>query len=327
MNVGSNILISQQLITIGFLKECSIRWSPISVKTLKLDPLRQCFDKVSKTISQTLQGVDHMALTIDGRSVLDRLDINDKVYQIVTDNASAMIKAYKFGLTVNDDANEDDTKSFPDVRDLSDDNNDVYIRDNPSDVRLACFAHTMQLCIRDGLKNATYIPKVLGNCKVIAKFAHKSSKIADLLEPLNKNIYKYNLTRWNSEYMLIKSIVSITSSMENPIKFSSNDFAVLEDLIDVLDPFCDISMKCQADHVVTTSLVAPSITRLVGHLRDIKEHVKFCLKLVQHLQESIKTRFSGMINKLHLVDVVDNGQFGGPRYFVAAVLDPSFRFY
>lgn len=38
--------------------------------------------------------------------VLERLDIKQKVFRIVTDNASSMIKAYKFGFTSEDDNNE-----------------------------------------------------------------------------------------------------------------------------------------------------------------------------------------------------------------------------
>jgi hypothetical protein len=115
--------------------------------------------------------------------------------------------------------------------------------DNPSDVRLSCFAHTLQLCVRDGLKNASYVPKLLGKCQALAKFSHKSSKAADLLDQLNKHINKMNVTRWNSEYMLIKSISSvgkndlelIASLMDNPVKFSNNDFIALEEIIHILE--------------------------------------------------------------------------------------------
>jgi len=41
-------------------------------------------------------------------STLDRYDIKEKVYKIVTDNASTMIKAYKFGLSVADEDNDED---------------------------------------------------------------------------------------------------------------------------------------------------------------------------------------------------------------------------
>jgi zinc finger BED domain-containing protein 4 len=206
---------------------------------------------------------------------------------------------------------------------------------SPYDVRLSCFAHTLQLCIRDGLKNATCVPKLLSKCKALAKFSHRSCKAADLFEQINKHIHKSNATRWNSEFMLIKSIVSlgkddldvIVSSMENPIKFSNSDFVLLGEMIEILGPFCEISIKCQADTVVTASLVVPSIVHLLSHLRDMKEGVKFCAKLIQQLQGSIAKRFSGITDRLQLVDVAASAPYGDPLYFIAAVLDPSFKFY
>ncbi|CAF1689229.1 unnamed protein product [Adineta ricciae] len=38
--------------------------------------------------------------------ILDRFNIKEKIYRIVTDNASTLIKAYKFGLSVEDDADD-----------------------------------------------------------------------------------------------------------------------------------------------------------------------------------------------------------------------------
>ena len=85
-------------------------------------------------------------------------------------------------------------------------------QDHGPDVRLSCFAHTMQLCIRDGLRNAAHVPKILAKCQTLAKFSHKSSKMADLLEQLNVQIKRMNVTRWNSEFLLIKSISSIAKT-------------------------------------------------------------------------------------------------------------------
>ena len=42
-----------------------------------------------------------------------------------------------------------------------------------STVRLSCFAHTVQLCVSDGLKNSFYMSKVLSKCKLLSKFSHK----------------------------------------------------------------------------------------------------------------------------------------------------------
>ncbi|CAF1510670.1 unnamed protein product, partial [Adineta steineri] len=290
-------------------------------------------------------------------SILDHYNIKDKVFKIITDNASTMIKAFKFGLLVNDEINDDndnddyqiplhfDTNTilhnvsqhiadhdleFMDIQY----NNDDEDNDNPADIRLSCFIHSLQLCVRDGLKNASYVPKLLKKCQDVARFSHKSLKVADLLEDLNKRISKMNVTRWNSEFLFIKSIFSIrddleqiTSLMDNPVKFSKNDFTVLEEMIDILEPFHDISIKCQAETAVTASLVVPSVVHLISHLRDIKPSISLCIKLVQQLETSMQLRFSGIINRLALVDGIDNSAFGDPVYFIAAVLDPSFKLF
>ena len=102
---------------------------------------------------------------------------------------------------------------------------------------------------------------------MLAKLSNKPSKMAELLEQLNKYIKKMTITWWNSEILLTKSVLSIgktdrepvASLMDNPIKFSNNDFIVLEELVDVLQPFHDVSVKYQVETVVTASLVAPSI--------------------------------------------------------------------
>jgi hAT family C-terminal dimerisation region len=210
--------------------------------------------------------------------------------------------------------------------------NDDY--EGSSTMRLSCFLHSLQLCIRDGRTNASYMSKTLGKCRTLAKFSHKSGKMADILEQLNKYISKANITRWNSEYMLVKSILSIRrkdldviiSSIEHPIKFSNNDFVIFQEIVDVLEPFNEISITCQSETVVTASLVVPAIVHLIVHLCDVKGNVLFCTNLVQQLQLSIETRFAGIVNRLNQLNVEENDPFNDSVYFMAAVLDPSFKF-
>lgn len=71
----------------------------------------------------------------------------------------------------------------------------------------------------------------------------------------------------------------------------------------------------------------PSIVHLIVHLRDIKNGLLFCKKLVEELELSLRKRFSGIFDRLNLIDVIDFKNYGDPLYFMAAVLDPSFRFY
>ena len=95
--------------------------------------------------------------------------------------------------------------------------------------------------------------------------------------------------------MMIKSLLSIGKNdiesiaafMKYPIQLTNNDRLILEEFINILEPFHEILVKCQAENVVTASLVVPSIVHLLAHLRDVKPTVSFCSKLVEQLQLSI----------------------------------------
>jgi hypothetical protein len=107
---------------------------------------------------------------------------------------------------------------------------------------------------------------------------------------------------------------------------SNNDLIILEELVNILDPFYEISNKCPAELAVTASLAVPSIVHLITHLRDIKD-ISFCGKFVQQLQGSIEIRFSGIIRRLNEINVIDNDHYVDPLYFMATVLDPAFKFF
>ncbi|UJR19236.1 hypothetical protein I4U23_022365 [Adineta vaga] len=198
--------------------------------------------------------------------------------------------------------------------------NDDGKDENAAPVRLSFIVHSLQLCLRDGLKNGVHMRKVLTKCKTLAKFSHKSSKMADLLEDINKSINKMNVTRWNSEYLFIQSILSIKHtdmesilpSLEYPVKFKNNDYIILHEIIYILDPFYRLSIECQAETVVTASLVVPGIVHLVRHLREPKKKVVLCKKRVEQIQLSTEKRFAGIINRLNQLNVEQDDPFNDP---------------
>lgn len=213
------------------------------------------------------------------------------------------------------------------------DESEEYVNHLPT--RLSCFIHSLQLCIRDGLRKAPFIPKVLAKCQSFAKYAHKSSKISEYLDSLKKHIHKMNVTRWGSDYLLIKTILSlgksdvdaISSMMDSPIKFINQDWTIIDELILILEPFYDISIRCQVETAVSASLVVPSITHLLNHLSAMKECFSSSLKLVQQLSVAIETRFAGIVCQLYQRNIAPDAAFQDPVYFIAAVLDPEFKFY
>ena len=214
--------------------------------------------------------------------------------------------------------------------------NDVLSHENgPQSIRMSCFVHTLQLAIRDALANVSLVSKIMDKCLTLSNFTHQSSKIADWLNQIGRNIQKPTVTRWNSDYILLKSILSIPQEqlesicnlIEYSIQFSIHDLLIMNEIIDILEPFYQISVKCQAEKAVTISLVVPSIVHLICHLRSIKDNVSSCQKLVQQLQVAIETRFAGIVNRSYQVEAKNNDSFNDPVYFMEAFLDPSFKFF
>ena len=70
----------------------------------------------------------------------------------------------------------------------------------------ACFAHTLQLVIKDGMKKIGQINNVLERCSKLVAFVRKSTIATDLLEGENR-LQADNVTRWNSQLIMIKSVL------------------------------------------------------------------------------------------------------------------------
>ena len=247
-----------------------------------------------------------------------------------------MIKAYKFGLIMNNADDEYNTTSGWGMIDFCEHDKGSLDTDEDIAVRLSCFAHTLQLAIRDGLKDTSYLSRSLLKCVKLAERSYKSTKIADLLEDIGKAINRSNVTRWNSEYMLIKSIVAlgkiavdeITDLIDDSeLKFNSNDFTVLQEAVDILEPFAEITLRIQSETVVTASLVVPSVVHIIDHLRNIKIHVSFLKTMCVQLEESINRRFAGIVKRLSQQNVETKDPYSDPIYFVCAVLDLEFKFH
>ncbi|CAF3189346.1 unnamed protein product [Rotaria socialis] len=289
--------------------------------------------------------------------ILEGLQITHKVYRIITDNAASMIKAYKFGLIVSnshdilinhDNDEEEHYESVESSDDASDflrrwtltdwhenehDSNDV---DGNIASRLSCFAHSLQLTVRDGVANVPCLSKCLLKCIKLAEWSHKSTKIADLLDDIGKSISQRTVTRWSSEYLLMKSILSlekanvddITEILEdNEVKFNNNDFIVLQEAVELLEPFAEITVRVQSQSVVTASLVVPSVVHLLDHVNVMKTNLRILKSMCIQLEQSIHRRFAGIVKRLHQQSVNANDRFSDHIYFVCTFLDPEFKLY
>ena len=81
-------------------------------------------------------------------------------------------------------------------------------------------------------------------------------------------------TQWDSKYLLLKSIFSvgkpdlesIATVVETSVRFSNSDLIVMEEIVIILEPFYEISVRYQVESIVSASLVVPSIYHLLCQL-------------------------------------------------------------
>ena len=103
-------------------------------------------------------------------------DIAEKITNIVTDNASNMTKAFCFDLPGFDGAVEDaESDDDGDTNDENTQPDESCYELLPTTERDACFAHTINLCVNDGLlKAGQHTTRVLGTTSKIVAYVRKS---------------------------------------------------------------------------------------------------------------------------------------------------------
>lgn len=124
------------------------------------------------------------------QETLSAFEISSRIASVVTDNASNMLKAFNFDipgfvdtqstedLTREDDGDfEDEPVESPDPEE----DNSTLLSHLPE--RFPCFAHTLQLVIHDGLKDAgTQTSKLIAKASRIVSHVKKSTLATDVLE-------------------------------------------------------------------------------------------------------------------------------------------------
>ena len=241
--------------------------------------------------------------------ILTSFELCGKVNVVVTDNAANMKKAFLVlpGLQINhgssDSDGEEDTPETTEPSDLLD-----YIPDHS-----ACFCHTLQLVVKDGLQVAGQMTKVFAKVARLVNHVHHSSVDSALFDDDFK-LQMSNATRWKSQLNMLRSLLKVKETTLEKVNFTPKptkyELKLIEELCEILLPFETATMETQGQNKVTASLIIPCIRGLRAEMCELGE--KYKSSMVSTLKSFIEKR---------LVQYEDKEVFQ-----LASCLDPRFKF-
>ena len=85
----------------------------------------------------------------------------------------------------------------------------------------ACFGHTLQLVVKDGLDKVGTVGTVIKKCSNLVSFVRRSTVAADVLRG-EKRLQASNTTRWNSQLKIIRSIFEVPESKLAELEEATN---------------------------------------------------------------------------------------------------------
>ena len=214
----------------------------------------------------------------------------------------------------------------------------VMVTDNGANIKKAvkdclflehhpCVAHTLNLCVNDGLKKLADIREVIEQSRKIVNFFKNSVLASDKLEQNQINaglkplkLKKDVVTRWNSQLIMFRRLIEVRASLTKTLtdlnktflQLTEHEWNILGDAVQILDPFELITKELSGEKFVTASLIIPLI-----------EGLSFAIK-----SSMPKTDVGRSLKKLYEDDII-------PQRFVfiyeksyllmATALDPRFK--
>ncbi|KAL1276988.1 hypothetical protein QQF64_023661 [Cirrhinus molitorella] len=210
------------------------------------------------------------------------------------------------------------------------------VTDNASNVKAAirkaelkhipCFAHTLNLIVRESLK---HIQETVAKVKNVVEYFHRSTVATERLKATQKQMGLEELslkqdvtTRWNSTYYMLKRFcqqkeaVIATLALVNPslTTLTLDEWDILKDVCELLKPFEEVTVEMSAERFVTASkviLMARGLQKVVQRLRGAGSKHSPVNAVMDSLAEDMQKRFR-LLSEATLLD---------PRFKNRAFLD------
>ena len=148
--------------------------------------------------------------------IISDFGVREKVKHIITDSASNVKKAF-LTLSGYEDAEEDHTTSECDNSEAEESERSGNINNSIDEWHVlcehrACFAHVLQLVVKDSMVKAGQINAVIKRCSSLVSFVRRSTVAADILKD-ETGLQADNATRWNSQLKVIRLVLAISDSV------------------------------------------------------------------------------------------------------------------
>ena len=163
---------------------------------------------------------------------------------------------------------------------------------------LSCLAHSLQLVIKDGLKE-TGVQNLLGKCRVVVrKICQSSDGTEKLIAKAHKSLIKDCPTRWNSTLFMVQRLLDVRAELKavfTEMKWeemiANSEWGRLEELTLLLELFGQHTNILQTD-CMSLSLILPSLLDLECHFQNTT-HYK---TLARSLLASFHRLFARLLN-------------------------------
>ncbi|XP_051793095.1 zinc finger BED domain-containing protein 4-like [Acanthochromis polyacanthus] len=142
---------------------------------------------------------------------------------------------------------------------------------------LQCFAHTLNLIVKDSIKADTSLESILEKCGAIVRFFHHSTKATDKLKEVQNQLQlpQHRLmqavdTRWNSVLYMLERLYeqqqAITTALSllgrNSLCLNGEEWSHITEAFEALRPFEEATKEVSAEQYVTISKVIPLVCLL-----------------------------------------------------------------
>ncbi|CAF2083855.1 unnamed protein product [Rotaria magnacalcarata] len=241
IELGLPLSLVERPAFIKFMSSVNPKFSITSRRTLRRTTIPSLYHKMNDLLKEFCSTAEYISLTLDIWSDRGARSFFNKLCRIVTDNASNNIKAFEDLIIPGFDSyfyGDDENNNGSHLSDCNDSGDDLsdnltisitnsievgldIVKDSfdnlasSSKLRLPCFAHTLQLVVKDGLAEAMCIKQAITKVSKIVKIAHSSATFAEKLEAIGPSIPTANKTRWNSQLYTVQKRLEIQSSQLN----------------------------------------------------------------------------------------------------------------